>query len=542
MIGEPVTQLDLPPSSVAWPDAHATAPGLSLEEIVRPYGSPETVTFVAGDGDRDTASYDVLARRIATAAHRLRAAGLRPGDPVAVTLANDLPTVTAALAVWAAGGTLVSLPPAPRRGREGHAARFGAVLDAMDCRLHLTGTADEPALTGRMRAVPIAAVQGEERVADPEPAVPRTALVQFTSGSLGSPKGVAVRGDTFAGHVKMISRCFRLDPARDIVSTWLPLYHDLGFVCFFGSALYARTTQTHADPRSFVLDPARWLTMLAQERATVSGAPNFGFRLASRVPYPDGLDLSSMRSCLNAAERVIWEDLVDFHRVAGPLGFPWEAIMPAYGLAEGTVGVSCAPHDRGPVRGPDGHVSLGPPLPGNRYTVAPGEAPGSLLLDSDWLFEGYWTADGFQERRPGPFDTDDAAFVHDGELYVIGRRSEVASVSGHNVFAEDVEAVALSTAGPALLGCAAFKHRGDAGERFGLVLEVSPRAREVAPELARAARRAVTDALGTRPGPVLVVPQGAIPRTTSGKPRRPVLRDAVLGGELPARRVLATLA
>ncbi|SCE99821.1 Acyl-CoA synthetase (AMP-forming)/AMP-acid ligase II [Micromonospora viridifaciens] len=539
-----MTQLDLSPSpTVAWPASHATEPGLTLEEIVRPYGSSATVSFLSPDGTREAASYHLLARRIATAAHRLRSAGHRAGDPVAITLANDLSTVTAALGVWAAGGTLVSLPPPPRRARESYAERFGAVLNAMNCRLHLTDTPDVPPLTGRMRTVPIAAVQGDERVPDPEPALPRTALVQFTSGSLGTPKGVAVRGDNFAGHVKMISRCFGLDPARDRVATWLPLYHDLGFVCFFGSALYARTTQTHTDPKTFVLDPSRWLTMLAQERATISGAPNFGFRLASRVPYPDGLDLSAMRSCLNAAERVLWSDLVDFHRVAGPLGFPWEAIMPAYGLAEGTVGVSCAPHDRGPVQGPDGHVSLGPPLPGNRYTVSGGEeGPGSLLLDGDWLFEGYWTADGFQPRDPGPFDTDDAAFVHDGELYVIGRRADVASVSGHNVFAEDVEAVALGSAGPMVLGCAAFKHRGDGGgERFGLVLEISPRNKETAPELARTARRAVTGALGTRVAPVLVVQQGAIPRTTSGKPRRPALREAVLGGELPPRRILASL-
>ncbi|MGB2570888.1 AMP-binding protein [Micromonospora citrea] len=537
-----MTELDLSPTpTVTWPDSYATEPGLSLEEIVRPYGSSTVVSFLAADGTRDSASYDLLARRIATAAHRLRAAGLRPGDPVAVTLANDLPTVTAALGVWAAGGTLVSLPPAPRRNREGYAERFGAVLDAMECRLHLTEAPDVAPLTARVRALPIAALQGEERVGDPEPAVPRTALVQFTSGSIGAPKGVAVRGDTFAAHVKMISRCFDLDPARDTVATWLPLYHDLGFVCFFGSALYARTTQTHTDPKAFVLDPSRWLRLLAEERATVSGAPNFGFRLASRVPYPQGLDLSAMRCCLNAAERVVWSDLLDFHEVAGPIGFRWEAVMPAYGLAEGTVGVSCTLRDRGPVLGPDGHVSLGPPLPGNRYTVSGGEAPGSLLLDSDWLFEGYWTADGFQRREPGPFDTDDAAFVRDGELFVVGRRADVASVSGHNVFAEDVEAVALTSGGAELLGCAAFKHRAEGGERFGLVLEISPRMRQAAPELARAARRAVSEALGTRTAPVLVVQRGAIPRTTSGKPRRSALREAVLRGELPPRRVLATL-
>ncbi|MCI4066748.1 hypothetical protein MRQ36_31000 [Micromonospora sp. R77] len=95
-----MTQLDLPhPAAVTCSEHYATAPGLSSR---RSSGRGRVVGghLVAGDGTRDTAGYDVLARRIATGAHRLRAVGLRPGDPVAVTLANDLPTVTAALAVW----------------------------------------------------------------------------------------------------------------------------------------------------------------------------------------------------------------------------------------------------------------------------------------------------------------------------------------------------------------------------------------------------------------------------------------------------------
>ncbi|SCL14737.1 fatty-acyl-CoA synthase [Micromonospora nigra] len=538
-----MTQLDLPSAPlVTWPASYATDPGLCLEEIVRPYGSTATVSFIDADGSRDSVTYDVLARRIATAAARLRGAGVRVGDPVAMTLTNDLPAVVAALGVWAAGGTLVSLPPSPRRGRELHAERFGAVLAAMDCRFHLTAPDDPGPLTDRLRAVPIGGLQGEERVSDPEPDIPRTALVQFTSGSVGTPKGVAIRADTFAGHTKMISRCFDLDPVRDRVATWLPLYHDLGFVCFFGSALYSRTGQVHTDPRTFVLNPAHWLTMLAEEGATISGAPNFGFRLASRVPYPDKLDLSRMRCCLNAAERVLWSDVVDFHRVAGPLGFAWEAIMPAYGLAEGTVGVSCTPRGRGPVEGPGGHVSLGPALPGARYQLRGDETPATLLISGQWLLEGYWTAAGFEPRQEDPFDTNDAAFTHDGELYVIGRRTEVASISGHNVFAEDVEAGALRAGGPSLLGCAAFKHSAtDGGERFALVLEISPRTAKSAPELARTVRAAVSDLLGTRVAPLLVVQQGVIPRTTSGKPRRPALREAVLSDGLPARRILAEL-
>ncbi|HEY0697942.1 MAG TPA: AMP-binding protein [Micromonospora sp.] len=537
-----MTRFDISPvPALTWPDRYGTDPGLTLEEVVRPHGEKATVSFLNGSSYGASVTYDELARRIATAANRLRANGVRAGDPVAMTLTNDLPAVVAALGIWAAGGTLVSVPPPPRKGQQLHAQRFGAVLTAMDCRHYLTS--DTPnAATEKMHRVPIVALQGDDDSRDPEPAIPDHALVQFTSGSLGTPKGVAISARAFAGHIKMISRCFDLDPTHDKVATWLPLYHDLGFVCFFGSALYSRTAQVHADPRAFVLDPSSWMRMLADEQATITGAPNFGFRLAARVPYPCDLDLSRVRCCLNAAERVIWSDIEDFHRVTGPLGFRWEALQPAYGLAEGTVGVSCTVRGRGPTVSPDGHVSLGPPLPGNRYTIVGDETPGTLHLDGDWLFDGYWTESGFQPRPAGPYDTGDAAFERDGHVYVIGRHADVASIGGHNVFAEDVEAVALGVGSESLLGAAAYKYSSATeGERFALVLEVSPRNRDEAAQLAKTVRGAVADAVNTRVSPLLVVQRGVIPRTTSGKPQRRALREAIHAGEIPARRIFAEL-
>jgi acyl-CoA synthetase (AMP-forming)/AMP-acid ligase II len=315
------------------------------------------------------------------------------------------------------------VPPEPHAGGELYADRFGAVLEALGCRVRLA--AGPSALDGRPgRVVPVAALQGEDGGPLPEPEVPATALVQFTSGSLGAPRGVAISADALAGHVALIGACYGHDPDSDVVATWLPLYHDLGFVCFFLAALASRVPQVHAEPRSFVMRPASWLSLLAAERATISGGPNFAFRLASRVPYPEGLDLRRVRSVMNAAERVTWADVVQ--------------------------------------------------------------------------------------------------------------------VAGHNVFAEDVESVALAAAGPSGQAAAAFTWEAG-GDRFGLVLEVGPRQVADAGALARRVRAAVSDSLGTRLAALAVVRPGVIPRTTSGKVQRGACREAYRSGTVPPRRLLAEL-
>lgn len=524
----------------SWQPELIASPAAPLEEVIRPYAAAGSLSFLDPAGGRDSVGYDAFARRVATAGARLRSAGVRPGDPVAISLTNTLPSVVAGLGIWAAGGTLVSVPPEPSGGGELYADRFGSVLDALGCRMFLGE--GESALDGRTAVrVPVESLQGEDGGRLPDLEVPDTALVQFTSGSLGTPRGVAISSRALSGHLAMIGACYQYDPDSDVIATWLPLYHDLGFVCFFLAGLASRTPQVHAEPRSFVMRPASWLSMLDAEKATISGGPNFAFRLASRVPYPDGLDLSRIRTVMNAAERVAWPDVVDFHRAAEPFGLAWEAIMPAYGLAEGTVGVTTAvPMTTGPVLGPHGLVGAGSVLPGCTVHTGPGTDPSPVLVGGRWLFDGYWTAGGFEPRTEETFDTGDGGFVHDGQLFVLGRRSDVVQVAGHNVFAEDVEAVALAAAGKPGQAAAAFVWEAG-GDRFGLVLEVGPRQVDDVERLAREVRAAVAETLGTRLAALALVRPGVIPRTTSGKVQRGACRDAYRSGAVPPRRLLAEL-
>jgi acyl-CoA synthetase (AMP-forming)/AMP-acid ligase II len=512
-------------------------PEMSLEQLVRPFGiGKRGITFV-GDGARTVLSYQQIAQRSATAAARLRRLGVGAGDVVAMTVANDVSSVVAALAVWASGATLASLPPA-RRQSDWYASQFGQVLATMGCAFLVEpdGAALPIAPAAAFRRIPILALTapGERPAGGPDPVVAPTALVQFTSGSVGTPKGVAVSGAKLAGHLAALATSLEVDSAADRFGSWLPLYHDLGFVGMFLLALAARADLVLGRPAVFTRQPATWLTMLAAERATITAAPDFAYRLAAALPCADGLDLSGMRVAISGGERVNWRSLLEFHRTTAPTGLRWEALTPSYGLAEGVLGVSRTPLGRGPRQGPGGLVSVGTAVAGARLRVPAGVAPGPLELGGDWVFDGYHTEDGFAATVGDWHDTGDAGLVHDGELYVLGRRDETVTSAGRNLFAEDVESVAHWAVGEVVCGCAAFRSPVDPN-RFGLVVEVNPRTvgdADAAGELARRIRTAVTEALGTRLTPVLVTRVGAIPRTTSGKVRRARCRELYEHGAL----------
>jgi fatty-acyl-CoA synthase len=537
-----------PPPDGDWQARFATEPGLTLEEMLRPFGVSQTLSFISAAGERETISYHQFAGRLAAAGQRLAAHGVRPGAAVATTVDTSLPSVIRALAVWTAGGTLVSLPPRPRRAlAEEHTRTFGRVLAAIGCEYVITERDDNPTWPG-IHAIPAASVDDAARDGRPtnalDLAVPDTALIQFTSGSLGAPKGVAIGREALAGHLTMISRCMGADPAHDVVATWLPFYHDFGLVCFFLTGLCARMNQVHLHPRGFATDPSSWLRLLAAEGGTITGAPHFGFRLAGRVPYPDGLDLSLVRVALNGGERIAWSELEDFQQVAGQFGFRWEAQLPVYGLAENTVGATCTLRaGSGPSRGPDGLASSGRALPGTTISCdGTAASPAGLRLGGPWLFSGYHTENGFEPRTGSEFETGDLGFVIDGDAFVLGRDSDVISVGGRNVFAEDVETVALRTGKPLAISCAAFTME-TAGQRFGLCVEIGQRNAPGLTELARNVRSAISAELGTRVEPLVLVLPGAIPRTTSGKVQRGRCRTAYTSGELAAggRRILAEL-
>jgi len=518
---------------------------LSLEQAVRPFGVTTSGITVIDGKHRQTLSYHELAARAAAVAAELRGHGVRPGDRVAATADNDLNSVLLLMGIWSAGAAFVSVPRPSRRDTGQFAERFGALLASCGCGFvvdepgsklaALTEAADGP------RLIPAAALRDlpasdRDEVAE----IGDLALIQFTSGSVSAPKGVAISPRALALHTHMIGHESGICPEDRLVS-WLPLYHDMGLVAMFLNALYHRADLVLMSPSAFAFGPSRWLNTVAAERGTYTAAPDFAYRMAAAVPYDAGLDLSSVRVALCGGERVNWRTMQDFLRATGPLGFRPAALAPVYGLAENVAAVS-AEHD-GLIRGPGDHVSAGTPIGGVTIAAPAGLPAGPVRIRSEFLFQGYYTVDGFDPApADGWYDTGDDGFIVGGRLYVVGRRAEVASIAGHNVFAEDIEAAVRDAAELGIQTCAAFRLPGQL-QQFGLMAEVSAHAAgapdEIA-ELGARTRAAVTDAIGVRLAAVLLVRTATIPRTPSGKVQRAHCRVLHAEGQL-GRRLLGVI-
>lgn len=490
------------------------------------------ITFLDERGTRERISYAELGHRVRRAAAFLQVHGVQPESLVAMTLANDLASVLAMLGTWAAGATVVSVPPSGKRSSEVYTSRFGAVLDAMGCEYMVTDDPAGPAgpLVARISKTALLEPGGVRYAEVPPISAPERALIQFSSGSVAEPKGVVVSSAALTGHLKMLATAFDYGRDGDRIVSWLPLYHDMGLLVVTLAGMVAQVEQLLATPRFFVMHPANWMTLVSQEKATITGAPDFAFRIASRIRYGDDLDLSRVRLCLDGGERVDWQSLADFHDALGRFGLRWESLAPCYGLAEATVGVSMTPLDRGPLRGPMGHTSSGHPFPGVTIHQQDGPVPGSIRLSSPWLFDGYYTRSGYSERPEAIFDTGDAGFRVGDELFVLGRFAEMITVAGRNIFAEDVEAIAYEAGGRNIRGCAAFRN-GDRS-RFGLLMEADPEMSGTPKELGQHVRSNVADALGVRLAQTVVTARRTIPRTTSGKVQRARARDLYESGTL----------
>ncbi len=460
--------------------------------------------------------------------------GVRPGDRVALWLPNDERFVAAFFGAHLAGAAAVplswpvSLVDGARkvdalRPLFDVAAVSAVVTDAMFDTAALGAAAGAPVLTE-----PAASGAG----GDVDPAAEAVALVQFTSGSLGRPRGAEITQRALTTCVRSMVQAMSLGPADRGVS-WLPLFHDMGLVGGLLCPLWAGFPLHLMTPGEFLLHPERWVRRFAEVGGTVAAAPDFAWRLASRRVRSVGGSLSAWRIGLDGAEPVHRGTLDGFQARFAPDGLPAGVVRPAYGLAENTLAVAIYDPAR-PAEDHVGHLrrvpSCGAPVPGVEVRVT-GEGgvvgvgeEGAIEVRSGSLMRGYFRdeAETAAALVGGWLRTGDLGVVSGGQLYVTGRAKELLIQNGSKFHPYDLERAAADAVDAAMAGAAAFSVPGEEGERLVLAVEVPP---AFDGDPVRRVRAAVLDALGVRLDVVLPVAPGSLPRTTSGKVRR---RDAAV--------------
>ena len=533
------------------------------------------VTLV-DDAHVETLTYGELRRRALRGAAALTGAGLAPGQTCALMLPTSLDFFVAFCAVLAAGGVPVPLyPPARPSALEEHLKRQAGILANCEAPLLVTVPQAKP-LARLLR--PLAPTLREVLTPaelDAEPAAPverepgQLALLQYTSGSTGSPKGVMLTHEQLLANLRAMGRAAGVGP-RDVFVSWLPLYHDMGLIGAWMGSLYYGMHLVLMSPLAFLARPARWLRAISDYRGTISAAPNFAYEIcASRVDERElaGLDLSSLRWAFNGAEAVNAGTLARFAERLAPFGFDARALAPVYGLAECGLDLAFPPPWRGvrvdhidrealvfggaaaPVTEGDPRamavVACGAALPG--YAIRIVDAASGVLPERQQgrvQFRGPSATDGYYRNPQATAElldgdwrsTGDLGYLADGELFVTGRDKDLIIRAGHNLHPLELESAVGDVEG-IRKGCVVVfgvpDERG-ATERVVVVAETRETDAQRRQDLRGRIQALATDLIDGPADDVVLVPPGSVLKTSSGKLRRAGTRDAYLGGRLGA--------
>ncbi len=537
-----------------------------------------TLLSEKGDAAPEVRGYGAILSGVRRRAFQLEEEGVRRGDRVILVLPTGFDFVEIFFALQLLGAVPVpTYPPMSLQQAGVGLERVRHVASDAGARFCLTIRSLLP-LMGDLN-LSVASIEGvleigrfdgkgvPERVREIDPDA--LALVQYTSGSTGAPKGICL------GHRQIVANCHSMGQAvqvcaDDVLVCWLPLYHDLGLICSLHSCLYWRTPMILMPPQAFLLEPASWLRAISDYGGTISQAPNFAYSRC--VKWVDGsavegLDLSSWRVALVTAEPVNPNTLDAFARKFEAVGFKRASLCPAYGLAECTAGVTFPrlgevdPVDevdreslsRGRAVATERQEnaaavpSLGWPLPAHEVRIlgedgseCPDRVVGEVLVRGPSLMEGYWRRpEATREAlRAGWFHTGDLGYVVGGELYVCGRRKDLIIVRGRNYDPQDFERAAESVEG-VRQGCVvAFGTYDEAKSSDAVILICETRVRDEAARtaLTNKIRAVVTDACLLPASEVLLVPPGTLPKTSSGKLQRRKARQLWAAGELAPKR------
>ena len=551
----------------------------SFIEVLRRHAEfePERVhAHVLEDDAASEITYGALWRTALETAAGLQALGLRPGDAVAIMLPSTGEFFQAFFGVLLAGGTALPVfPPVNSRQVEEYVLRQVRTLRHAHIRF-LVAFDRVKALSRLMRlrlaseaeVVTVAELRDAGvgmRLRAVEPA--RYPVAQYTSGSTGDPKGVALTHANLLANVRAIGGAVGIRPGDAVVS-WMPLCSDLGLVGTWLFSLYYGAPFTLLSPLDFINRPERWLWAVHHSRGTLSAAPNFGYELCARKTPEwalDGLDLSCWRVAVNAGEAVLPATLDRFAGRFGAHGFRREAFAAAYGLAENTVALAIPEPGREPridaidreafertgcaIPSRDANalrvVSSGKPLPGAEVRIAALDGSpvaervqGRLLFRGPSQTEGYFrnpdaTAEALLSE--GWMDSGDLAYIAGGEIFFTGRSKECIIHEGRTLSPHDIELLAVAAPGVRSGAALAFGVPDAAAgtERIVVAAETMARRADDRDRVAAAVRKSILDSLGVAVE-VQMLPWGAIPRTSNGKLRRGDTRELYLQGRLRA--------
>lgn len=439
-------------------------------------------------------------------------------------------------------------PPNPKLNREYYAATMAAVLRRSGFRALVTDldSMDFELPTFAPRELVPRQGDGEARRDVPEAGPELDAsFLQYSSGTTGIKRGVLVTDEAVLAQLRTYAGALRLNSDDRIVS-WLPLYHDMGFIACLNLPLFYGVPTVVLDPVEWVSRPSSFLQAASESAATLSWNPNFAYAfMAQRVRDSDlaGLDLSSLRALVNCSEPVTHSSQQRFVERMQPHGLRDDVFTGCYAMAETTFALTHGEPDDpasldpvGPSNGArsndgDPYVSVGRPLDGVEFRVVdengdecPDRRIGEIWVRSPFNFRGYLGDDEATEHAFADdwYRTGDLGYRVGDAFYITGRSKDVLIVGGVNVFPGDLENVVGDVAGVQPGRAVAFSRFDPRAqtERITVLAESVLEGQE-ATKVVVEIRQRLLAAFQIANFDVALVPPGWLVKSSSGKMARP---------------------
>lgn len=509
--------------------------------------SREEQTFTWRDFGANTASYaDHLARLVAD-----------PSRQVVLIFLKHTPHLYWAFFGAMRGGLVPSFMPCltAKQNPAVYWRSHRALLDHIQPAAIISDAATFAEMTGNgldLGTIPQIDIAGfapaESATLGPYPSDQAVALLQHSSGTTGLKKGVALTSEAILSQLESYSAALSID-ARDIIVSWLPLYHDMGLIACLLLPAYCGIPFVHTDPFHWLMRPGILFDQISRYRATLCWLPNFAFEhLARIVPADAAGDLGSVRAFINCSEPCKTQTFDRFLERFGGNGLDSTKLHVCYAMAEAVFAVTQTPLGRPPSRFladvealHDGRavpassmqgsqlLSTGPEINGIEVRVlgadreeVPDGTLGELAIRGQFLFSGYYgnAALSDQKFQGDLYCTGDLGFRHDGEVYVLGRVDDLIIVNGKNIVAHEIERMAPDAHAdvkPGRVVAVPISHRDSGSDVLVLIAERIAGTSSPAAAMITAISDRVFSEIGVKPVDVRIVDEGWLLKTTSGK-------------------------
>ncbi len=508
---------------------------------------------------------------------KLQDLGVNKQDRVGLVLNNCSDYVALLLAIWRINA--VAVPLRPRGSRYTQTDKHLQYCDEVcDFRMIVYGDSmTEEAFSSWMTGPERTAISLEDLKAhESGSSVSFTAkittddlaILQFSSGSTGWPKGVMVTHYMMMMQLENLARNHtgsRLGIASASMASWTPVHHDLGLFTGILLPIYCNCLNILAPPSYYMRNPARWFSLLSEHRTdftfTTNSALATTFNAISRLHNRDNIDLSNLHIYI-AAEKVSAITVKRCWEIFAPLKVPHGHIHIGYGMAENTLGCACT---RPPLISIRSFLLIAekmltpvdPDTPGSFELVSVGTADlnheitvrdeqnrvlpelrlGEIHIKSPCISPGYYKNPALSAVTfsDGHFRSGDLGFYYQGELYFYARKDDMIITGGRNIIPNDIEesVESLPFVRPTTSCLVAREDKDSGNQELLLLIEANSNTEpEILEKQARTVQKQAMldqDVLIQR---VLFCAKGTIEKTSSGKKRRKVIRDRFLNNQL----------